>query len=128
MNINEFVHNIHAQQFKVGDLIFSQGDKCNGNMYFVFTGEVAVIKIHDNVEHEIRRLHAGEFFGEMALISSEPRAASVRVTSHDAKLGIIDEAIFYKLAKNSPEFLFALLKATICRLVELDNKVDSQQG
>jgi CRP-like cAMP-binding protein len=61
----------------------------------------------------------------MALISSEPRAATLKVTSKDTKLGIIDEPIFYKLAKNSPEFLYALLKATIGRLVELDNALDA---
>lgn len=127
MNIFDFVHNVHTQQCKMGDLIFSHGDKCNGKMYFIFSGEVAVIKKHEKTEHEVRRMHAGEFFGEMALISSEQRAATVRVTSHEAKLGIIDEEIFYKLAKNSPEFLFALLKAAITRMVELDNALDESR-
>jgi CRP/FNR family transcriptional regulator, cyclic AMP receptor protein len=124
MNIYDFVHNVHTQQFKSGDIIFSHGDQCNGKMYFIFTGELAVIKVRDKIEHEVRRMHSGEFFGEMALISSEPRAATVRVTSHDTKLGVIDEDIFYKLAKISPEFLFALLKAAITRMVELDNELD----
>jgi CRP-like cAMP-binding protein len=128
MNINDFIHNVHTQQFKSGDLIFSQADQCNGNMYFIFSGEIAIIKVHDRVEREVRRMHAGEFFGEMALISSEPRAATVRVTSHEAKLGIIDEQIFYKLAKNSPEFLFALLKAAIQRMAELDSSLDEARG
>lgn len=125
MNIFDYVHNVHAQQFKSGDTIFSQGDKCDGKMYFIFTGELSVSKKHQDAEKEIRRLYPGEFFGEMALISSEPRAATLKVTSKEAKLGIIDEPIFYKLAKNSPEFLFSLLKATISRLVELDNALDT---
>jgi CRP/FNR family transcriptional regulator, cyclic AMP receptor protein len=124
MNIYDFVHNVHTQQFKSGDVIFTQGEQCNGRMYFIFTGEVAIIKGIDKAQHEVRRMHSGEFFGEMALIGSEPRAATVKVMSHDAKLGIIDEPIFYKLAKNSPEFLFALLKAAITRMVELDNALD----
>jgi CRP-like cAMP-binding protein len=128
MNIYDFVHNVHTQQFKSGDLIFSQGDQCNGQMYFIFSGEISVLKVRDRAEHEVRRMHAGEFFGEMALIGSEPRAATVRVTSHEAKLGLIDEPIFYKLAKNSPEFLFALLKAAIMRMVELDNALDEARG
>lgn len=124
MNILEFVQNVHTRQYKNGDIIFSQGDTCDGTMYFIFTGEVAIIKKRENnTEEEIRRMHVGEFFGELALVSSEPRAATIKVSSHAAKLGIIDEQIFYKLAKNSPEFLFALLKATITRLVELDKKV-----
>lgn len=94
-------------------------------MYFIFSGEIAIIKVRDKTEYEVRRMHSGEFFGEMALISSEPRAATVRVTSREAKLGIIDEAIFYKLAKNSPEFLFALLKAAITRMADLDSALDA---
>ncbi len=128
MNIYDFVHNVQTQQFKTGDVIFSQGDQCNGKMYFIFSGEVAVIKLLNKAEREVRRMHSGEFFGEMALIGSEPRAALVRVTSHEAKLGIIDEPIFYKLAKNSPEFLFALLKAAITRMADLDNALDEARG
>ncbi len=128
MNIFDFVHNVQTRQFKSGDTIFSQGDQCNGNLYFIFSGEVAIIKLINRAEHEVRRMHAGEFFGEMALISSEPRAATVRVTSHEAKLGLIDEPIFYKLAKNSPEFLFALLRSAITRMVELDNALDEARG
>ena len=126
MNINEFIQNVHSQMFRSGDVIFSQGDVCDGKMYFIFSGEIAVIKVRDNVEQEIRRSYPGEFFGEMGIISSEPRAATIKVMSLDAKLGIVDEKIFYKLAKNSPEFLFALLKSTITRLVELDNALDKR--
>ena len=124
MNILEFVHNVHSQKFKTGDVIFTQGDSCDGKMYFIFSGELAVIKTVNQEEKVIRKIYPGEFFGEMALISSAQRAATMKVTSIDTSLGIIDEAIFYKLAKNSPEFLFALLKATISRLVELDNSLD----
>lgn len=120
MNLTDFVHNVHSIQFKAGDVIFKQGESCDGKMYFIFSGEVAVIKMGKAGEQEIRKMRAGEFFGEMALISSESRAATIKVASKEVKLGVIDEEIFYKLAKNSPEFLFALLKATISRLVELD--------
>jgi CRP/FNR family transcriptional regulator, cyclic AMP receptor protein len=124
MNILEFVHNVHVRQFKSGDIIFSGGDACDGMMYFIFSGELSVLKKQGGSDVVIRKMYPGEFFGEMALISSEPRAATIKVTSKDTKLGIIDEAIFFKLAKNSPEFLFALLKSTISRMVELDNSLD----
>ncbi|MBN1532793.1 MAG: cyclic nucleotide-binding domain-containing protein [Spirochaetes bacterium] len=124
MNILDYVQNVQAKQYKSGDIVFSQGEKCDGKMYFIFTGEISVIKKHENSEQVIRKIYPGEFFGEMALISSEPRAATIKVTSKESRLGIIDEAIFYKLAKNSPEFLFALLKATISRMCELDSSLD----
>ncbi len=125
MNILEFVQNVHVRQFKSGDVIFSRGEECDGRMYFIFSGEMSVIKKQGDGEVVIRKMYPGEFFGEMALISSEPRAATMKVTSKEAKLGIIDEAIFYKLAKNSPEFLFALLKSTISRMVDLDRALDA---
>ena len=34
----------------------------------------------------------------------------------------------FSAAKNSPEFLFALLKAAITRMLELDNALDEARG
>lgn len=123
MDITKFVHNVSTKISMQGDVIFNQGDQCDGKMYFIFAGEVSIIKTKDGVEREILRMMAGQCFGELALVSSVPRAATVKVISRTAKFGVIDEKIFYTLAKNSPEFLFMLLKATIARMTELDREL-----
>ena len=60
-----------------GTAIIRQGEP-GESFYFVATGEVRVF-VNDAMgrEKELARLHDGSVFGEMALLSAEPRSASV---------------------------------------------------
>lgn len=60
-----------------GTAIIRQGEP-GESFYFVATGEVRVF-VNDAMgrENELARLHDGSVFGEMALLSAEPRSASV---------------------------------------------------
>ncbi|MBN2529626.1 MAG: cyclic nucleotide-binding domain-containing protein [Deltaproteobacteria bacterium] len=68
------------KRFKHGDVIVQEGTVGNA-LFFVARGEVKVVKkVRDGDEEKqvhLARLGAGTIFGEMALISSEPRGASV---------------------------------------------------
>ncbi|MBN2718304.1 MAG: cyclic nucleotide-binding domain-containing protein [Deltaproteobacteria bacterium] len=68
------------KRFQHGDTVITEGTVGDA-LYFVARGEVKVIKNikEDGEEKQIRlaRLGAGTIFGEMALISSDPRGASV---------------------------------------------------
>jgi len=127
MNILDFVHNVSTNHYKKDDIIFKQGEKSDGNMYFIFTGELSIIKNRDGKEHEIGTLMPGGFFGEMALIYPEPRAATIKVKSDSAKLGIVSKESFLQLAKVSPQFLFLLLRKTIERLNLAEKKIEKLQ-
>jgi CRP/FNR family transcriptional regulator, cyclic AMP receptor protein len=124
MNILDYVHNVSTHHLKKGEIVFSQGDRSDGNMYFIFAGELSILKIRDGKQHEIGTLTAGEFFGEMALISSESRAATIKVKSDESKLGALDKDNFIKLSKVSPQFLFLLLKKAIERLTLAERKIE----
>jgi len=53
----------------------STGDAADG-MYFIEEGQVS-IKMHQvNGETEISKLEKGQYFGELALVTHRPRAAS----------------------------------------------------
>ncbi|KAI8419974.1 hypothetical protein MSG28_008579 [Choristoneura fumiferana] len=59
-----------------GELIIRQGDSADG-MYFVEDGSISIrIARDDGNEHEIKRLGKGGYFGELALVTHKPRAAS----------------------------------------------------
>ena len=63
------------RHFPAGDVIIRQGDP--GQEFFLISdGNVEVMR----EEHEVARLGAGDFFGEAALISGEPRNATVVAT------------------------------------------------
>ncbi|XP_074645340.1 cAMP-dependent protein kinase type II regulatory subunit-like isoform X2 [Tubulanus polymorphus] len=64
--------------FEDGDLIIKQGDDADC-MYFVEEGEVRITMTNmndPNTEVELTRCKKGDYFGELALVTHKPRAAS----------------------------------------------------
>lgn len=61
------------------------GDFADG-MYFLESGEVIVTRSEEGVEKEVDRLREGAIFGELALITQRPRAATVVANGKDAGL------------------------------------------
>ena len=79
-----------------GRVLMTEGER--GREFFVLVqGEVDVTK---GGEH-VRTLSAGEFFGEIALISDEPRTATVTAKGPIRVLVITDRA-FKALVERSP--------------------------
>ena len=62
MNILDFIHNVSSNLYKEGDVIFKQGDNSDGKMYFVFTGEISILKHRRGKQHEIGIMGPGNFF------------------------------------------------------------------
>lgn len=55
-------------------------------MYFIEEGTVSVRMDQDDSEIEISQLGKGQYFGELALVTHRPRAASVYATGGTVKL------------------------------------------
>ena len=63
------------RHYAVGETIIREGE--SGEEFFLISdGEVDVVR----ADHEVARLGRGDFFGEVALISGEPRNATVLAT------------------------------------------------
>ncbi|CAG5124404.1 unnamed protein product, partial [Candidula unifasciata] len=92
-----------TQKFNDGDKIISQGDKAEC-MYFVEEGQVRVAMLNRNsqadpkatVEQEISRIEPGGYFGELALVTRKPRAASVYAVG-ETKVAVLDVQAFERL-------------------------------
>lgn len=66
--------------FQKDDVIVKRGDKAE-NMYFVEKGEVRVMRANESGQvKEVSRIGRGGYFGELGLISKNPRAADVIAT------------------------------------------------
>nr|CAD7439570.1 unnamed protein product [Timema bartmani]CAD7455853.1 unnamed protein product [Timema tahoe] len=79
-----------------GDLIIKQGVAADG-MYFVEDGVVQVTILGDDgQEVEINRIMKGGYFGELALVTHKPRAASVYAVG-TVKLAFLDVEAFERL-------------------------------
>lgn len=66
-------------------LPFVAGDAADG-MYFIEEGTVSVRMDQDDTEIEISKLSKGQYFGELALVTHRPRAASVYATGGPVRL------------------------------------------
>jgi len=67
-------------------------------MYFIVHGEVEVVDEHDSV---LARLHDGDFFGEMALLTDNPRNATARTASF-CDLYVLGRESFKQVAVRHP--------------------------
>jgi putative ABC transport system ATP-binding protein len=70
--LTDVAERMTKRHFAAGDTVIREGEP--GEEFFLISdGAVDVIR----AEHEVARLGAGDFFGEVALISGEPRNATV---------------------------------------------------
>jgi len=84
--------------FTLGEAICQQGEFGQA-FYILYQGEVGIIKDGETTNRLQASLAAGtvEFFGERALLTQEPRAATVLVTSESAKVLALDRDTFVAL-------------------------------
>jgi CRP-like cAMP-binding protein len=67
---------LHEREYLPGEVIFDQGEAGNA-LYIVRSGRVLICR-QGHPEQPIAAHEAGSFFGELALLDSEPRAAQAR--------------------------------------------------
>jgi hypothetical protein len=60
---------------KVGEVIVREGDP-GDSMFIVSTGEVRATLLQEGRQVPVATMHDGDFFGEMAVLSGEPRTAT----------------------------------------------------
>ena len=82
-----------TKQFRRGQAVFSEGDPGDG-AYFVIQGRVRVSTHSDDLgEIVLGEVGEGEIFGEMALIDSKPRSATVTAIA-PSTMGFIGKQAF----------------------------------
>jgi CRP-like cAMP-binding protein len=96
------------------EVLFRRGD-AGDNLYVIADGEIAVL--HADEKREVKRLHDGDFFGELAIMTDQPRSNTVRATVSTEVLAI-DRATIADLVADSPRVLKTLLRFVRDRLLE----------
>src|SRR5499425_3501595 len=111
MKVPGLFHN--AKTFKdvpAGTVIFEEGTS-GTEMFGVVEGEVEV-RLPNGA---VRKLGPDETFGEMAIIDSSPRSATV-VAVTDTKLAVIDRRTFLFLVHETPTFALQVMSSMAQRL------------
>jgi len=99
-----------ARRYGAGSSIVRAGDPGSG-FYVLIDGAVRVVPPTGRP----RRLQAGDFFGEMALLDDSPRSASV-VADGEVLTMTISRSAFSKLLKHEPSLAHELLRTLAARL------------
>ena len=90
-----------------GEWLFRKGDE-GDSLYVVNTGRLEVV-IEEPAPEVARVLTAGSVVGELALLTREPRSASVRAR-RDSELLKVTSTEFAELLSHEPRFSLALLR------------------
>ncbi|XP_055536403.1 cAMP-dependent protein kinase type II regulatory subunit isoform X1 [Wyeomyia smithii] len=83
------------QTYSKGERIIKQGDVADG-MYFIEDGKVSIRIQQDVGEVEISNLEKGQYFGELALVTHRPRAASAYAVDN-VKVAFLQTDCFERL-------------------------------
>ena len=92
-----------------------QGD----TLYLVARGEVAVRVMLEGGEKEVARLGRGALFGEMSVLTGEPRTATV-VSLGDSALLAVDRDAFERILSAEPDLAQRLAETIARRRMALD--------
>lgn len=82
------------------DVVIKRGD-AGDRMFFIEDGQCDII-IN---EHCRKRLQKGEYFGELALLTHEPRSATVVAASHKVRLASLEVQSFERLLGSCMDLL-----------------------
>jgi putative ABC transport system ATP-binding protein len=96
--LTDVAEHVKKRHFASGETVIREGEP--GEEFFVISdGEVEVIR----ADHEVARLGPGDYFGEVALISGEPRNATV-VAEGDVDTYVLGKTDFETALASSRSF------------------------
>jgi predicted acylesterase/phospholipase RssA/CRP-like cAMP-binding protein len=105
---------IEIRRYRAGKHVFVEGDPSDG-LYVVHSGEVGIVTEAGGQGRILARLGQGQCFGEMSLLTGEPRSTSV-IATLDAELLFLGDAAFEDLLRRYPSVALAIGRTLSLRL------------
>jgi putative oxidoreductase len=111
--------------FAKGSIIVRQGDTPE-NFYVVRKGKVKVFRLSpEGIRTELTELGEGSYFGELSIVTGQPRTASVEA-GEDTLLMEISREEFDQLLDDNPPLARQIIKQLTQWLVEGDRRLEQQ--
>jgi small-conductance mechanosensitive channel/CRP-like cAMP-binding protein len=116
---SKLAEHLRYAPFMKGELMTRQGAEAHW-LYIITKGSGEVIVSTDaNVHKTVAILHAGDFFGEMSLLTGEPRSASLKALE-DSECYRLDRQAFADILHGRPEIAHYLSELLARRKVEIE--------
>jgi small-conductance mechanosensitive channel/CRP-like cAMP-binding protein len=109
--------------FLKGDTITRQGANAHW-LYLIASGEAEVWSESNGARTHIATLHAGEVFGEMGMMTGEPRRATV-IAKTDVECLRLDKGAFESILRARPDLAGEISGVIVKRRSELDSRLDA---
>ena len=104
-----------------GAVIFRQGDP-GDSMFIIEKGLVQIVLASEGQEAPVAVLEAGDFFGELSLLSDAPRTATAQALE-DSTLLVVRRAVFAMMMQDDLGIVFRMLHTIGERLCRTDQKI-----
>ncbi len=117
------IHSARIEQYAPGEAIFSEGD-AGDCLHLIRSGSVTVSRTVGNSEVILSYVAAGNYVGEMALLSRTPRSGTVRAAVATETIRLEGTA-FMALLNRSPTLrqrLEARFQKTLARQAKMENQ------
>ncbi len=95
----------YGKTLQHGEYVFKEGEQSQ-QLYYLVSGTIAIM----HAGRELRSLQAGDYFGEMAMLTDNPRIADAIVTSEWAEVVIIHAKNVETLLLGEPKIAMNFLK------------------
>jgi CRP-like cAMP-binding protein len=110
-----------VEKYADGEIIVREGEM-GREMYVIQRGSVEVVKTLAGRSVVLATLGRGSFFGEMSLLESMPRNATVRAKG-DTQLVVIEPGGLLLKIRRDPTFAFEMLQHMSRRVRDLDEQL-----
>ncbi|HEY6366171.1 MAG TPA: SLC13 family permease, partial [Candidatus Binatia bacterium] len=120
-DIAKILGRLEEKSFKAGTTVFSQGDQ-GDSFYFIQSGAVQVVLESSGGRKEsIAVLGPQDWFGEMALLSGEPRSATI-TTVKDTTVWRLSREAWNELIEKYPTWLLHFCASLSKRLARVEQQ------
>ena len=113
-DLHVIAESVEVVSIRKGEILFHEGDQAD-RAFFVKEGEVEILKESSGREVLLAVRGEGSVIGEMALLQSLPRSATIRARS-DTKFFAIGKEDFDRLLHSSPSAMQSLFQTMLDRL------------
>jgi CRP-like cAMP-binding protein len=108
--LQQLANRTAVSTYTAGEQLVKQGDP-GESLFIIKSGSVSVfVRSEDGRSVYANQLNAGDFFGEMSLLTGEARAASIRA-NEETEVIIIDKEAFSNVLTQDPTILDRFLAA-----------------
>lgn len=112
-----------AVHFGRGEKIIQQGEQ-GDSMFILVEGKADVMATRDGVQAHVTTLVSGDCFGEMSLLTGEPRSATVTAGT-DCEVVEIGKVVLQKSLKDNPQLVTQLGELLAKRKMETEGILEN---